>query len=95
MSFLRRVCAWPIRAYQRWISPLKPPTCRYQPTCSAYAHEAILVHGVFKGMLLAGWRILRCQPLCKEGLDPVPEPGHWRPEAGVRARHAPKESEGS
>jgi len=61
-----------IRLYQRAVSPLFPPSCRFLPTCSAYAAEAIAVHGALKGSLLALRRILRCHPLCRGGLDPVP-----------------------
>ncbi|MBO5200995.1 MAG: membrane protein insertion efficiency factor YidD [Clostridia bacterium] len=61
-----------IRFYQKNISPTKLPCCRFEPTCSAYAIEAIRVHGAFKGALLAIYRILRCNPLCKGGYDPVP-----------------------
>jgi len=82
---LRRLAVLPIRAYQRFLSPWKPPTCRFRPTCSAYAHEAILRHGILKGALLGTWRILRCQPFGREGHDPVPPAGRWRPDAGVRA----------
>lgn len=49
-------------------------SCRYQPTCSQYALEAIEVHGIFKGLALAVWRIMRCNPFCKGGWDPVPPP---------------------
>ncbi|KAF2958219.1 hypothetical protein AS159_00405 [Thermotoga sp. Ku-13t] len=62
-----------IRFYQRYISPLKPPTCRFTPTCSTYAIEAIEKFGVIKGLILAGWRILRCNPLSVGGEDPVPD----------------------
>ena len=79
MSFFRRLATAPIRFYRRFLSPLKPPMCRFSPTCSAYAVEAIETHGVFRGSLLACWRILCCNPLCKGGYDPVPEPGHWHP----------------
>ena len=58
--------------YQRFISPLFPANCRYYPTCSAYAKEAVEVHGAFKGGLLAIKRILRCNPLGGMGYDPVP-----------------------
>ena len=61
-----------IRFYQLAISPWLPPRCRYQPTCSQYAIEAIEKHGVLKGGLLAAWRILRCNPFSKGGYDPVP-----------------------
>ena len=62
-----------IRFYQRRISPAKPPCCRFIPTCSSYAIEAIEVHGAFKGFFLALYRFLRCNPLCKGGYDPVPK----------------------
>lgn len=61
-----------VRFYQRHISPLLPPSCRFQPTCSQYAVEAIQKHGALKGGALAFWRILRCNPFCKGGYDPVP-----------------------
>lgn len=61
-----------IGLYRRYISPLFPPMCRYYPTCSAYAIEAIEIHGAFKGTLLAIGRILRCNRLFKGGYDPVP-----------------------
>jgi uncharacterized protein len=61
-----------VRTYQRFISPLFPPRCKYYPTCSNYAVEAIRVHGPWRGMALAGWRLLRCNPLSDGGLDPVP-----------------------
>ncbi len=80
MKWSRRVAVLPIRFYRRFISPWTPPTCRFRPSCSAYGEEAILVHGLFKGTLLTTWRILRCQPLCRGGLDPVPPPGSWRSE---------------
>ena len=61
-----------IRFYQRNISPRKISCCRFTPTCSAYAIEAIKIHGCIKGTALAVWRILRCNPFCKGGVDPVP-----------------------
>ena len=61
-----------IRFYRRHISPHLPPMCRYYPTCSCYAIEAIETHGAFWGTLLAVWRILRCNPLSRGGYDPVP-----------------------
>lgn len=62
----------PIRFYQKYLSPLKPPSCRFTPTCSQYAIEAIRKHGPFKGFALAVWRILRCNPWGGSGYDPVP-----------------------
>ena len=62
-----------IRFYQRYLSPLKSgTTCKFYPTCSVYAVEAIEKHGAIKGTLLAVWRILRCNPFSKGGYDPVP-----------------------
>lgn len=61
-----------IRFYQRKISPLFPPKCRYYPTCSQYALQAIEIHGVFKGMLLAIGRLMRCNIFFPGGVDPVP-----------------------
>ncbi len=62
----------PIRGYQRYISPLLPPVCRFTPTCSQYAIEALRKHGPIKGLALAIWRILRCNPFGGSGYDPVP-----------------------
>lgn len=67
-----------IRGYQKFISPLLGDHCRFYPSCSAYAIEALRVHGLLKGSLLAVWRILRCNQFCKFGLDPVPPKGQWK-----------------
>ncbi len=64
-----RIC---IRAYQRFLSPLLPRSCRFFPTCSAYALQAVDRHGVVKGLRLGAFRILRCHPLHAGGYDPVP-----------------------
>jgi uncharacterized protein len=61
-----------IRLYQKTISQALPPTCRFVPSCSEYAYQAIAKHGFLKGSLLAGWRILRCNPFNHGGFDPVP-----------------------
>lgn len=68
----KRALVWMIRFYRRNISPLTPPSCRYIPTCSQYALEAIEKYGALKGGWLALRRILRCNPLFKGGYDPVP-----------------------
>lgn len=60
-----------LRAYQRYFSPLLPPSCRFSPTCSQYAIEAIVIHGLAKGVWLALRRILRCHPFHPGGFDPV------------------------
>ncbi|MCD6726308.1 MAG: membrane protein insertion efficiency factor YidD [Solirubrobacteraceae bacterium] len=58
-------------AYRRWISPGLPRRCKYEPTCSAYAEQAIREFGILRGLVLAVWRILRCNPFSHGGLDPV------------------------
>ncbi len=70
----------PVRAYRTVISPLLPPTCRFYPSCSAYAMEALTVHGALRGGWLALRRLLRCGPWHPGGLDPVP-PARPRPPA--------------
>jgi putative membrane protein insertion efficiency factor len=67
-----------IRAYKKYLSPLLGRHCRFTPTCSEYAMQALTVHGALKGFLLAAWRILRCNPFGRWGYDPVPEKGHWK-----------------
>ncbi len=67
-----RLLIAPIRFYQRAISPLLPPACRFTPTCSQYAVEAIQKHGPIKGLYLALRRLLRCHPWGGSGYDPVP-----------------------
>ena len=67
-----RAAIWLLRGYKRFISPLLPPACRFVPTCSEYAAEAIGKYGIVKGSALALWRLLRCHPLCRGGYDPVP-----------------------
>ena len=71
-SVLRRLAVLPVRIYQWTISPVLPPSCRFHPTCSAYAIEAVLTHGILKGGWLALRRILRCHPWSAGGYDPVP-----------------------
>ena len=61
-----------IRIYRRWISPILPGSCRFAPTCSTYAHQALERHGAWKGALLTARRLLRCHPFHPGGYDPVP-----------------------
>ena len=68
---MKKVLISLIKFYQKVISPLKKPCCRFYPTCSAYAIEAIEKKGIIKGTAMAIWRILRCNPFCKGGFDPV------------------------
>ena len=70
---ISRVLIALVRGYQKIISPLLGHNCRFTPTCSQYALEAIEKYGAFKGGLLTVWRILRCNPFAKGGYDPVPE----------------------
>ena len=72
LRLLSLVLLVPIRFYQLVISPLTPPSCRFTPTCSEYARQAILKHGPFKGLYLAIRRLLRCHPWGGSGYDPVP-----------------------
>jgi len=69
---MKRAAMAAISFYQRWISPLFPPTCRFYPSCSHYAYDAIAKYGVLKGGRMAVWRILRCNPYNKGGFDYVP-----------------------
>jgi uncharacterized protein len=71
-SLPTRVLIMLLRGYQRWISPALPPTCRFYPTCSAYAIEALQVHGPLRGSWLTVRRLLRCAPWHPGGVDPVP-----------------------
>jgi uncharacterized protein len=70
----------PIRAYQVTISPMTPATCKFHPSCSAYAVQSLRRHGPGKGALLAGYRVVRCHPWQAGGLDPVPAKSRWRPD---------------
>ncbi|WP_057893942.1 membrane protein insertion efficiency factor YidD [Lacticaseibacillus brantae] len=70
---MKRVLVWFVRGYQRVISPLFPPSCRYYPTCSSYMVTALQKHGAIKGLLMGTARILRCNPFVPGGYDPVPD----------------------
>jgi uncharacterized protein len=88
LASLRAALVWvalaPIRVYSRLISPALPARCRYYPTCSAYAQQALRRHGLLRGSALAAWRLVRCNPFSRGGVDDVPPPGRWRspPEDG-------------
>jgi len=71
VTLMRRFAIAPILFYRRFISPLLGPRCRYEPSCSAYAEQAIREYGILRGVVLAGWRILRCNPWSHGGHDPV------------------------
>ncbi|NPA49529.1 MAG: membrane protein insertion efficiency factor YidD [Thermodesulfobacteria bacterium] len=77
---MKKIALTLIRLYKILISPLFPSCCRFHPSCSTYASEAIGRFGLARGTLLALWRLLRCHPLCAGGYDPVPHtfPWSWR-----------------
>jgi putative membrane protein insertion efficiency factor len=77
----RTVVAVPIRLYRRLISPALGRRCKYQPTCSAYALQAIRTYGILRGVVLAGWRLLRCNPWSHGGFDPVEQQRVFRTRA--------------
>jgi putative membrane protein insertion efficiency factor len=68
---MRKIFVKPIEVYRRFVSPMLPPSCRYWPSCSEYALQAIQKHGVLKGGLLGAWRVVRCNPWSRGGIDPV------------------------
>lgn len=74
---MKGAALWALRWYKRAVSPLLPPACRYMPTCSEYAAEAIERHGLGRGTFLAVRRVLSCHPFARGGYDPVPN-GHAR-----------------
>jgi hypothetical protein len=71
VSVVRAVAILPIRIYQRVISPMVGPHCKYYPSCSEYAAQAIRDYGILRGLILAGWRVLRCNPWSRGGFDPI------------------------
>jgi putative membrane protein insertion efficiency factor len=76
---LRGLAVLPIRIYQRLVSPMLGQRCRYYPSCSEYAVEAIRRFGILRGAVLAGWRLLRCNPWSRGGFDPVEDQSLFRP----------------
>jgi putative membrane protein insertion efficiency factor len=80
----RALVLLPVRVYRRWLSPLLPNRCKYHPSCSAYAVEAVRSYGVIRGAVLAGWRLLRCNPWSHGGYDPVEHQRLFQP------HHAPR-----
>lgn len=79
MKALRLVAIAPIRAYRVILSPLVGARCKYYPSCSAYAEQAIREYGILRGLVLAGWRLLRCNPWSHGGFDPVEAQRLFRP----------------
>jgi putative membrane protein insertion efficiency factor len=86
---MRRIAIAPITVYQRVISPLFPRRCKYEPTCSAYAAQAIGRYGILRGLILGVWRVLRCNPWSHGGFDPVEAQTLFRqPSSPARHPHA-------
>jgi len=78
-----------IAGYRRWVSPVLPPACRFHPTCSEYAADAMAAHGPFRGLVLVARRLARCHPWCDGGVDPAPPADRA---VATHARAAAKES---
>ena len=85
MRLARQVVRAPIALYARFISPLLGPRCRYHPSCSNYASQAIEEFGILRGLVLAGWRVLRCNPWSHGGFDPVDQQTLFRTRAPSRS----------
>ncbi len=83
MSVARRLAVLPIRGYQLLISPLLGAHCKYHPSCSEYAVQAVRRFGILRGLVLAGWRLLRCNPFSRGGFDPVDAQRLFKPRAPV------------
>jgi putative membrane protein insertion efficiency factor len=81
-ALARRLAIAPIRLYQLVISPALPARCKYYPTCSQYAVQAVQRFGILRGLVLAGWRLLRCNPFSHGGFDPVEAQRLFRPRPG-------------
>jgi uncharacterized protein len=81
---LRRAATVPIRFYQRFISPGIPRRCKYEPSCSRYAVQAIERYGILRGLVLAAWRLLRCNPWSHGGYDPVEHQRVFAPRGAPR-----------
>jgi putative membrane protein insertion efficiency factor len=78
-SLVRSLAVAPIRIYQKLVSPLFGARCKYYPSCSEYAAQAITKFGILRGLVLAGWRVLRCNPWSHGGVDPVEDQRLFRP----------------
>ncbi len=89
---IRDIFVAPIRAYQRVVSPALPRSCKYHPSCSQYAVDAVREHGVAHGTVLAAWRVMRCNPWSHGGYDPVEKQGLFRTSPSLES-HQPTCSE--
>ncbi len=79
MSFFRAIIIFPIRCYQRALSPVVGSRCKYYPSCSEYAAQSIAGFGILRGLVLAGWRLLRCNPFSHGGFDPIEDQRLFQP----------------
>jgi uncharacterized protein len=79
VNLLRSALVAPIRIYQRFVSPMFGQRCKYYPSCSEYAAQAITRFGILRGLVLAGWRVLRCNPWSRGGYDPVEDQRLFKP----------------
>lgn len=79
MKVMRTALVLAIRGYQRLVSPVFGERCRYYPSCSEYAAQAILRFGILRGLVLAGWRLLRCNPWSPGGFDPIDDQRLFKP----------------
>ncbi len=86
---LALVLVAPIKLYQVTLSPALGARCKYYPSCSRYAEGALHVHGPAKGLVLGSWRLLRCNPFSKGGVDPVPDRRRWQPDVLPNGRPRP------
>jgi putative membrane protein insertion efficiency factor len=82
---MKKIAILLVKFYRKYISPLKPPCCRFEPTCSQYALEAFEEWGFLRGFYLTLMRILRCHPFCRGGFDPVPI--NKRKRRKIKSRH--------
>ena len=83
IALARSLASLPIVAYRRLISPAIPRRCKYEPSCSRYAFDAIRTHGVWRGLVLSAWRLLRCNPWSDGGYDPVEDQRVFKARAGA------------
>jgi putative membrane protein insertion efficiency factor len=92
---MREIFVLPIRGYQRFLSPALPRSCRYHPSCSQYAVDALRTYGVPRGSVLAVWRIMRCNPFSDGGYDPVERQTLFRSPPAVKTRTEDMETHAS
>jgi putative membrane protein insertion efficiency factor len=90
VRIFRAIVLFPLHLYRRVISPALPRRCRYEPTCSQYAVEAVREFGILRGFVLAGWRLLRCNPWSHGGHDPVVAQRLFAPRSGKAGRTSPQ-----